>query len=74
MRRGRGSGKPDPQGFLIALRHHRAQPDEALVFEDAESGLAAAAAAGIDAIHVVARGSARANGQADWALLNQALG
>ncbi len=48
----------------MALRHHRAQPDEALVFEDAESGLAAAAAEGIDAIHVVARGSARAK---DWA-------
>jgi len=46
-------GKPDPEPFLKALSAHRAEPSEALVFEDADSGLAAAAAAGIDALRIV---------------------
>jgi HAD superfamily hydrolase (TIGR01509 family) len=45
-------GKPDPEPFIRALAAHRATPGEALVFEDAESGLAAAAAAGIDAVRI----------------------
>jgi HAD superfamily hydrolase (TIGR01509 family) len=45
-------GKPDPEPFVRALRAHGAAPAEALVFEDAESGLAAAAAAGIEAVRI----------------------
>lgn len=68
------NGKPDPEGFLKALEYHRTPADRALVFEDADSGLAAAAAAGIDAIRIVPQGSARESFQeADWFMLNEAL-
>lgn len=40
--------KPDPQGFLMALDHAGVEPDQALVFEDAESGFEAARRAGIE--------------------------
>lgn len=66
-------GKPDPEGFLKAAGHHGVGPDDALVFEDAESGLAAARAAGMDVVHVVAPGTASSPAQADWAMLNAAL-
>jgi HAD superfamily hydrolase (TIGR01509 family) len=46
-------GKPDPEPFLKALSAHDVPPADALVFEDADSGLAAAAAAGIDAVRIV---------------------
>lgn len=65
--------KPDPEGYLLALRTAGFAPAEALIFEDAESGLAAARAAGIDAVHIVPQGQAVAPGQADWATLNRAL-
>jgi HAD superfamily hydrolase (TIGR01509 family) len=65
--------KPDPEGFLLALRHARLAPAEALIFEDAESGLAAARAAGIDAVHIVPQGQATAPGQADWATMKRAF-
>lgn len=39
--------KPDPEGFLLALDHAGVAPDDALVFEDAESGFEAARRAGI---------------------------
>jgi HAD superfamily hydrolase (TIGR01509 family) len=45
-------GKPDPEPFVRALDAHDAEPGEALVFEDAQSGLAAAAAAGIEAVRI----------------------
>jgi beta-phosphoglucomutase-like phosphatase (HAD superfamily) len=65
-------GKPDPEGFLKALHANGVPAHEALVFEDAESGLAAAAAAGIEAVHVVP-GRAGDGPQADWQMLNAAL-
>jgi HAD superfamily hydrolase (TIGR01509 family) len=66
-------GKPDPEGFLAAAAHHAVEPADALVFEDAASGLAAARAAGMDAVHVVGSATASSPGQADWAMLNAAL-
>jgi HAD superfamily hydrolase (TIGR01509 family) len=45
-------GKPDPEPFLKALAIHGEDADGALVFEDADSGLAAAAAAGIEAVRI----------------------
>ncbi|HZG09346.1 MAG TPA: HAD family phosphatase [Allosphingosinicella sp.] len=66
-------GKPHPEGFLKAAAHHGVAPAQALVFEDAPSGLAAASAAGIEAVHVVEPGAAREAGQADWPMLNAAL-
>jgi HAD superfamily hydrolase (TIGR01509 family) len=66
-------GKPDPEGFLAAAARHSVDPQDALVFEDAPSGLAAARAAGMDAVHVVDAGAACSRRQADWSMLNAAL-
>lgn len=65
-------GKPHPEGYLKALGRHEAS--EALVFEDAASGLEAAAAAGIETIHVAPTGAPDLGSpRADWAMLNAAL-
>jgi mannitol-1-/sugar-/sorbitol-6-phosphatase len=45
-------GKPDPEGYLLAARKLGCAPSELIVFEDAPSGLAAAKAAGSQAIAV----------------------
>lgn len=46
------AGKPDPEGFLLALEFHKCVPQNALVFEDSEAGFQAAAAANLDFINV----------------------
>lgn len=66
-------GKPDPEIFLAALDRAAVPPADALVFEDAPSGLAAARAAGIKAIEIVAGDPQPNSGQANWAMLNAAL-
>lgn len=38
--------KPDPEGFLKAMAHFGAAPAETVIFEDSETGLAAARASG----------------------------
>ena len=65
-------GKPDPEGLELAVRHHQVGAGEALVFEDADSGLAAARAAGIDAVRIVT-GPTVDSHCAGWAALNVAL-
>lgn len=50
-------GKPSPEGFLTVLGHGEFAASDALVFEDSAAGLAAAAAAGIDAIRIGHGGS-----------------
>ncbi len=45
-------GKPAPDCYLEAARRLGATPAECLVFEDTRIGLAAAAAAGMQAVHV----------------------
>lgn len=40
-------GKPDPEGYLKALGLLEADPQEAVVFEDTEAGVASARAAGV---------------------------
>jgi len=55
-------GKPDPQGFLMALDALKADAGEAVVFEDSPAGIQAARAAGITAAFVselASRNSAR---------------
>ena len=64
-------GKPAPDAFLKALDHHRVEPGEALVFEDADSGLEAARAAGLQAIRIV--GCHPGRGEATWSLLSVGL-
>jgi HAD superfamily hydrolase (TIGR01509 family) len=62
------SGKPDPEPFLKALNAHGMPTEAALVFEDSQSGIDAAAAAGIDFIRIAAEDPAAA-----WARLLVAL-
>jgi beta-phosphoglucomutase family hydrolase len=45
-------GKPDPEPFLTAARRLGVRPEECLVFEDAETGVAAARAAGMAVVKV----------------------
>ena len=43
-------GKPDPEGYLLAAKRLGVSPGDCLVFEDAEPGVRAGAAAGADVI------------------------
>ncbi len=45
-------GKPDPEPFLTAARLLDVPPAQCLVFEDAEAGITAAVAAGMQWVHV----------------------
>lgn len=47
-----GRGKPAPDIFLLAASKMGVPPHDCVVFEDAEPGLQAAAAAGMDAVRV----------------------
>lgn len=58
--------KPAPDPFLAVLDRAGIDAADALVFEDSDAGLAAARAAGIDAIRI-------GDGWADWADLAAAL-
>ena len=46
--------KPDPQGFLAAIRMAGVAPDQALVFEDSDAGFQAARQAGIEVVYATA--------------------
>jgi HAD superfamily hydrolase (TIGR01509 family) len=50
-----GRGKPAPDMFLLAAQRMGLEPKDCLVFEDAEPGLAAARAAGMQVVHVPSR-------------------
>jgi len=50
-------GKPAPDGFLLAARKLNVKPQSCLVFEDADLGIAAARAAGMNWVKVNARTS-----------------
>ncbi len=65
--------KPDPQVFLIAAERLRVAPEECLVIEDAEAGVAAAVAANMRVLAVGAAADdqradmrARALAEVDW--------
>jgi HAD superfamily hydrolase (TIGR01509 family) len=45
-------GKPDPEPFLTAARKLGVAPEDCLVFEDAETGVASAKAAGMAVVKV----------------------
>lgn len=66
------SGKPHPEAFLKAIDCHGVSPQEALVFEDSEAGVAAARAAELDVIKIVA--DAPGPGEATWRSLNADTG
>ncbi len=46
------AGKPDPEGYRLAMQRLSVEPEQALVYEDSEQGIEAALAAGIDVIDV----------------------
>lgn len=50
-----GRGKPAPDMFLLAASRMGVRPAECLVFEDAEPGIRAARAAGMQVVHVPSR-------------------
>lgn len=45
-------GKPDPEGYRLALARLGVEPEDAVVYEDSDTGVEAAMAAGIDVIDV----------------------
>jgi HAD superfamily hydrolase (TIGR01509 family) len=50
-----GRGKPQPDMFLLAAERMGVRPEHCLVFEDAEPGIVAARAAGMQVVHVPSR-------------------
>jgi HAD superfamily hydrolase (TIGR01509 family) len=58
-------GKPDPEGYLLALRQLRLQAVDAVAIEDAPPGIAAAKAAGLSCVAVLGTVSPERLGQAD---------
>jgi len=67
-------GKPDPEGYELVLARAGVDREDALVFEDAFHGLAAARSAGIDVIQIVPEGAAQSAVNADWSAMSGALG
>jgi HAD superfamily hydrolase (TIGR01509 family) len=59
-----GLYKPDPGLFLHAAAAHGMQPEHCVVIEDSESGLAAAAAAGMRAVGYIGHGIPMTTGAA----------
>ena len=47
-------GKPNPEGYLLAIERMRARPENCLVFEDAHAGILAAKGAGCDVVAITA--------------------
>ena len=45
--------KPHPEPYLTAMKRHGLRPDQCIIVEDSERGLAAATAAGVDCIIVL---------------------
>jgi HAD superfamily hydrolase (TIGR01509 family) len=50
-----GRGKPEPDMFLLAAQRMKVDPTRCLVFEDAEPGIKAALAAGMQVVRVSSR-------------------
>lgn len=45
--------KPDPEGFLLAMAAFSAMPEDTVIFEDSDEGVAAAMASGASVVRVV---------------------
>jgi len=58
-------GKPDPEGYLLALRRLRIQAADAIVIEDAPPGIEAAKAAALSCVAVLGTAPRERLGQAD---------
>jgi beta-phosphoglucomutase family hydrolase len=55
-------GKPSPDMFLLAAKRMGVEPTKCLVFEDAEPGIQAARAAGMDVVRVPSRPERNSSG------------
>lgn len=64
------NGKPHPESYLKVLASTRVGAEDSLVFEDAPSGIEAAARAGIETVRIDDRG----DDGIGWAVLLDALG
>jgi HAD superfamily hydrolase (TIGR01509 family) len=58
-------GKPDPEGYLLALRRLRLPAADAVAIEDSPPGIAAAKAAGLSCVAVLGTAPRERLGQAD---------
>jgi beta-phosphoglucomutase len=58
-------GKPDPEGYLLALRRLRLQSADAVAIEDSPPGIAAAKAAGLRCVAVLGTAPRERLGEAD---------
>jgi len=58
-------GKPDPEGYLLALRLLRLQAADAVAIEDSPPGIAAAKAAGLSCVAVLGTAPRERLGEAD---------
>ena len=58
-------GKPDPEGYLLALQRLRLEAAEAIAIEDSPPGIAAAKAAGLRCVAVLGTAPRERLGQAD---------
>ena len=58
-------GKPDPEGYVLALRRLRLQAADAVAIEDAPPGIAAAKAAGLSCVAVLGTVPRERLGEAD---------
>jgi HAD superfamily hydrolase (TIGR01509 family) len=58
-------GKPDPEGYLIALRRLRLEAADAVAIEDSPPGIAAAKAAGLSCVAVLGTAPQERLGRAD---------
>ena len=58
-------GKPDPEGYLLALQRLRLEAADAIAIEDAPPGIAAAKAAGLSCVAVLGTAPRERLGQAD---------
>jgi sugar-phosphatase len=58
-------GKPDPEGYLLALRRLRLPAADAVAIEDSPPGIAAAKAAGLSCVAVLGTAPRERLGQAE---------
>lgn len=58
--------KPDPEGYLKAINHLGFSPDDCLIFEDSQSGVKAAKAAGAFCVGVLSCFTKEELGEADF--------
>ncbi len=60
------TSKPDPEGFLLGAELLGVAPGECVAFEDSDSGIAAARAAGMRVVGVGVATRSRGARDADW--------